>query len=136
VLGADGGLCAVVADGGTAHAPFQTLLADKSIAIYGAKTGTIDSLAEIARHPESCESWNRHHTDATKPLDRAHQTSWLDCGKTPPDDSLFVVAFGVVTKQGTVPITLGIQLQRGGKSAAARSAPHWITAIASYLRGP
>jgi hypothetical protein len=125
-----------VGEGGTAHGPFQALLADpSSIVIYGAKTGTIDSLAEIARHPESCASWNRHHTDPTKPLDRVHQSAWLDCGKTPPDDSLFVVAFGVVTKQGTIPVTLGIQLQRGGKSSAARSAPHWITAIASYLRG-
>jgi hypothetical protein len=134
LLGADGGLCAVVQDGGTAHAAFGKLLADPSVVIYGAKTGTIDSLAEIARHTASCEAYNRHHTIAGKPLDRAHQPGWLECGKTPPDDSLFVVAFGVVTKQGTIPVTLGLQLQRGGKSAAARTAPHLVAVIASYLR--
>jgi hypothetical protein len=134
VLGADGGLCAVVQEG-TAKTPFAEVLKDPNITIYGAKTGTIDSLAEIARHTSSCETWNAHHTVPGQPLDRAHQPSWLDCGKAPPDDALFVVAFGVTTKTGVVPVTLGIQLQRGGKSSAARAAPHFVTAIAKYLRG-
>ena len=98
---------------------------DGRIVALGAKTGTIDSLAEIARRPAACRAWNEAHVPA------AH----LACGKVPPDDSLFVVAFGVVTPQGTIPITLGIQLQRGGKGSATRATPHFVKAIAKYLRG-
>src|SRR5215831_11612011 len=66
------------------------LLSEPKIIVYGAKTGTIDSLADIARKQASCESWNERHPRATQ----------LECGKTPPDDSLFVIAFGVVTSRG------------------------------------
>jgi hypothetical protein len=125
VRGDDGGLCAVVQDGGTAHGVFASVLADPHVVVYGAKTGTTDSLADLAHDPILCEAWNHAHV----------AQSQLACGKQPPDDSLFVVAFGVVTETGTIPITLAIQLQRGGKSAAARSAPAWIAAIAHYLRG-
>ncbi|HEX4456059.1 MAG TPA: hypothetical protein VH143_34600 [Kofleriaceae bacterium] len=125
VRGDDGGLCAVVQDGGTAHGVFASVLVDPHVVVYGAKTGTTDSLADLAHDPILCEAWNRVHV----------AQSQLACGKQPPDDSLFVVAFGVVTDTGTIPITLAIQLQRGGKSAAARSAPAWIAAIAHYLRG-
>lgn len=55
-------------------------------------------------------------------------------GKTPPDDSLFVIAFGVVTAKGTAPITLGLQLQRSGGGAAAKIAPALVAEIARYLR--
>jgi len=124
VLGADGGLCAVVQTAGTAHAHLGELLADPKIVIYGAKTGTIDSLADIARRQASCQAWNERHPKATQ----------LVCGKVPPDDSLFVIAFGVVTNSGTVPITLGIQLQRGAKGSATHVAPEFVRAIAGYLR--
>jgi len=124
VLGADGGLCAVVQAAGTAHAHLGDLLADPKLVIYGAKTGTTDSLADLARRPAACRAWNERHT---KP-------SQLDCGKSPPDDSLFVIAFGVVTPRGTIPITLGIQLQRGGKGSAAHATPELVRAIAAYLR--
>lgn len=124
VVGADGGLCAVVQNAGTAHAHLGELLADPKIVIYGAKTGTIDSLADIARKQTSCETWNERHSKATR----------LDCGKTPPDDSLFVIAFGVVGPRGTIPITLGIQLQRGGKGSAPHITPEFVRAIADYLR--
>lgn len=126
VLGADGGLCAVVQTAGTAHVHLGAMLADPKIIIYGAKTGTIDSLADIARKKPSCEAWNEHHPRATQ----------LDCGKTPPDDSLFVIAFGVVTPHGTIPITFGLQLQRSGKGSAARVTPDFVHAIADYLRTP
>jgi hypothetical protein len=124
VLGADGGLCAVVQAAGTAHAELAALLADPKIAIYGAKTGTTDSLADIAHKDAACQIWNERHPPATQ----------LTCGKTPPDDSLFVIAFGVVTSHGTVPITLGVQLQRGGKTSAAHVTPELVHAIASYLQ--
>jgi len=125
VRGEDGGLCAVVQPGGTAGGVFAGVLADPHVIVYGAKTGTTDSLADLAHDPILCDAWNRAHVAASQ----------LACGKTPPDDSLFEIAFGVVTDTGTIPITLAIQLQRGGKSAAARAAPAWIAAIEHYLRG-
>jgi hypothetical protein len=124
VLGADGGLCAVVQTAGTASSQLGALLADPKLVVYGAKTGTIDSLVDVARRPATCRAWNERHGAAAQ----------LACGKTPPDDSLFVIAFGVVTAHGTVPITLGIQLQRSGKSSAARVTPEFVHAIADYLR--
>jgi hypothetical protein len=124
VLGADGGLCAVVQTAGTAHAQVGALLAEPKLLVYGAKTGTTDSLADIAHHDAACRAWNDRHPPAAQ----------LACGKTPPDDSLFVIAFGVVTSHGTVPITLGVQLQRAGKGAAARVTPELVHAIASYLQ--
>jgi hypothetical protein len=124
VLGAGGGLCAVLHDGGTSHGWLADLLADPHLAIYGAKTGTIDSLADLARHPAACAAWNAQHVAAAR----------LACGKVPPDDSLLVIAFGVVTSHGTIPITLGIQLQRAGMGSATRAAPAFVRAIADYLR--
>ncbi|MCW5803911.1 MAG: hypothetical protein KIT31_16150, partial [Deltaproteobacteria bacterium] len=125
VRGPDGGLCAVLQPGGTANTLLGDIVDDPAIRLYGAKTGTIDSLAEIARRPAACRAWNASHVPAAQ----------LACGKVPPDDSLFVIAFGVVTPQGTIPVTLGIQLQRAGKGAATRATPHFIRAIATYLRG-
>ncbi|MEJ7601038.1 MAG: hypothetical protein WKG01_24255 [Kofleriaceae bacterium] len=123
VLGADGGLCAVVRPDGTAHAAIKDLLADPKLVIYGAKTGTTDSLADIARNPSACRTWNARHVAAAQ----------LECGRTPLDDSLFVIAFGIVTPRGTIPITLGLQLQRSGKSGAARAGAAFIRAIADYV---
>lgn len=124
VLGGGGGLCAVVQQGGTAFGGLEAVLADPNIVIYGAKTGTIDSLADIARSPRACARWNANHVAS------AH----LTCGRPLPDDSLLVIAFGVVTTHGTIPITLGIQLQRAGKSAATKAAPKFISEIEHYLR--
>jgi hypothetical protein len=134
VRGAEGGLCAVMQPGGTAHAALSPLLADPRVAIYGGKTGTIDSLADIARRPKACAAWNTRHTVAGAPLDLAHQPGWLDCGAVPPDDSLFVLAFGVTTAKGTIPITVGVQLQRGGKGTAAKATRLYVDAIAAYLQ--
>lgn len=133
VRGADGGLCAVIAEGGTAHRAVASLFADPRLTLYGAKTGTIDSLAGIARNRKSCEAWNRRHTLADRPLVLASQPGWLDCGKATPDDSLFVVSFSVATPDGPVPLTLGLALQRSGKGAAARMAPHLVSLIADYF---
>ncbi|HEY4239861.1 MAG TPA: hypothetical protein VGM88_08595 [Kofleriaceae bacterium] len=123
VRGADGGLCAVVQEAGTAHAHVAALLADPKLVVYGAKTGTTDSLADLARKPAACRAWNEHHAAA------AH----LECGKVPPDDSLFVIAFGVVTPKGTIPITLALQLQRAGTGAAAHASPAFVRAVESYF---
>ncbi len=133
VRGEGGGLCAVIAEGGTAHRAVAQLFSDARLTLYGAKTGTIDSLATVARNRKSCEAWNRRHTVAGQPLALASQPGWLECGKAPPDDSLFVLAFSVATPAGPVPLTLGISLQRAGKGSAARLAPHLIAAIADYF---
>jgi hypothetical protein len=137
VRGRDGGLCAAISEGGTAHAALARAFEDDRVILYGGKTGTIDSLAAIARQRSSCESWNRRHTLAGQPLTEVSQPGWLACGKPTPDDSLFVIAFSVRTGSGalarTIPLTLGIALQRSGKGAAARFAPHAITAIADYF---
>jgi hypothetical protein len=133
VRGADGGLCAVLAQGGTAHRAVGLLFDDPRLTLYGAKTGTIDSLATVARNRPSCEAWNRRHTVAGRPLALASQPGWLECGKAPPDDSLFVIAFSIATPSGPVPITLGISLQRAGKGAAARLSPLLIAAVADYF---
>ncbi|MGE5184109.1 MAG: hypothetical protein ACM31C_18695, partial [Acidobacteriota bacterium] len=124
VLGAGGGLCAVVEPGGTAHAGVAALLSDPRVVLYGAKTGTTDSLASVAARPAACAAWNASHTAASQ----------LACGKRPPDDSLLVLAFGVVTPRGTIPLVLALQLQRGGTGAAAHAAPAFVDAIARYLR--
>lgn len=97
------------------------ILGDARFVLYGAKTGTIDSLADVARRPAACRAWNAAHVAAAR----------LACGARTPDDSLFVVAFGVVTSTGIVPITLAIQLQRAGKGAAARATPAFMRAIAT-----
>ncbi|MEO8845583.1 MAG: hypothetical protein ABI591_04095 [Kofleriaceae bacterium] len=123
VLGAGGGLCAVVREG-TARTGLAAALADHRLVIYGAKTGTTDSLAEVARQPDACAAWNASHP---APLH-------LACGKRPADDSLFVIAFGVVTPGGTIPLTLALQLQRGGLGSAAHVTPQFLDAIARYLR--
>jgi hypothetical protein len=133
VRGAEGGLCAVIAEGGTAHRAVASLFTDPRLTLYGAKTGTIDSLAGIARNRKSCDAWNRRHTLSDRPLVLASQPGWLDCGKAPPDDSLFVVSFSVATPAGPVPLTLGLALQRSGKGAAARLAPHLVSLIADYF---
>jgi hypothetical protein len=133
VRSADGGLCAVIAQGGTAHRALGPLFNDPRLTLYGAKTGTIDSLATVARNRPACEAWNRRHTVVGRPLAPASQPGWLECGKAPPDDSLFVIAFSIATPSGPVPITLGISLQRAGKGAAARLAPQLIAAIADYF---
>ncbi|HVK89257.1 MAG TPA: hypothetical protein VM513_34280, partial [Kofleriaceae bacterium] len=125
VLGADGGLCAVLRERGTAHAAAGALLAEPHVVVYGAKTGTIDTLADVARKRSSCAAWNRTHG----------RRAQLACGKAPPDDSLFVIAFGVQTPAGAVPITLGLQLQRAGSGAAARATPAFVRAIARHVRG-
>ncbi len=125
VRGAGGGLCAVVQAGGTAHRGLAPVFADPAIAIYGAKTGTVDSLAGIARNRRACARWNASHVAAAR----------LTCGRTPPDDSLLVIAFGVVTPDGVVPITLGLRLQRGGTGSATHTAPAVMRAIVDFVRG-
>ena len=129
------GLCDVVRHGTAARA-LSSLLTDTSIAIYGAKTGTIDSLGDVAAHRKACAAFRDSHTLADRPRKQGEQPYWLACGKeaAPPDDSLLLIAFGVPTPGGGVtPLTLGIRFQRSGAGFAAQAARHYIDVVRDYF---
>ena len=129
------GLCDVVRSG-TASRALAELLADPGVVIYGAKTGTIDSLADVAERPAACARFNQAHTLPDRPRQADQQPYWLDCGAraTTPDDSLLLISFGVPTARGgMVPLTLGIRFQRAGAGFASEVAPHFIAVIRDYF---
>ncbi|HEU5056530.1 MAG TPA: hypothetical protein VFU21_08385 [Kofleriaceae bacterium] len=129
------GLCEVVRSG-TASRALAGLLSDPGVVIYGAKTGTIDSLADIAERPAACARFNQAHTRPDRPARADQQPYWLDCGAraTTPDDSLLLVSFGVPTQRGgMVPLTLGIRFQRAGAGFASEVAPHFVAVIRDYF---
>ncbi|MCB9559634.1 MAG: hypothetical protein H6708_04440 [Kofleriaceae bacterium] len=136
VRGAGGGLCGALRPGGTAARALGDLLDDPRVRLFGAKTGTIDTLADLGEQRRRCDAWNRAHTVADRPARAADQPYWLDCGAATPDDSLLVVAFAVVDRDDVVPLTLALHLERSGKSVAALAARHYIDAIAAYLVPP
>ena len=104
--------------------------------VYGAKTGTIDALADVGEQPRACRAWNARHTIPGRPATAAAQPYWLACGEPAPDDSLLVIAFGVRTAHGIVPLTLALELQRSGKGVAAAVARHYVDAIVAYVSEP
>jgi hypothetical protein len=129
------GLCEVVRSG-TASRALAGLLSDPGVVIYGAKTGTIDSLADIAERPAACARFNQAHTLPDRPARADQQPYWLDCGAraTTPDDSLLLISFGVPTARGgMVPLTLGIRFQRAGAGFASELAPHFIAVVRDYF---
>ena len=131
------GLCEVVRRGTAARA-LGPLLSDPSLAIYGAKTGTIDSLGEVASSRRACQAFNEAHTLADRERRPADQPYWLDCsGAQPPDDSLLLVAFGVPTPGGGVtPLTLGLRFQRAGAGFAAEASRLYIELVRDYFAPP
>jgi len=128
VLGDDGGLCGVIR-AGTAERGLAPLLDDPRLVLYGAKTGTIDSLGEIAERRRACAAWNLAHTWPGE----ASQPYHLACGRAVPDDSLLVVSFAVRVGPTLVPLTLGVHLERTGKGVAALAARAYLEAIAAEL---
>ncbi|MCE9575606.1 MAG: hypothetical protein K8W52_20815 [Deltaproteobacteria bacterium] len=136
VIGGGGGLCGVVQPGGTAAKALRAVLADPRVIVYGAKTGTIDALADVSEKTRACEAWNQRHTIPGRPASTTAQPYWLTCGRSAPDDSLLVIAFGVKTAHGVVPLTLAIDLQRSGKGVAASIARHYIDALVAYVSEP
>ncbi len=136
VTGGGGGLCGVVQPGGTAARALRAVLADPRVIVYGAKTGTIDALADVGEQPRACRAWNARHTIPGRPATAAAQPYWLACGEPAPDDSLLVIAFGVKTAHGIVPLTLALELQRSGKGVAAAVARHYVDAIVAYVSEP
>jgi hypothetical protein len=133
VLGDDGGLCGVLRSGGTASRAFADLLDDPRVILYAAKTGTIDTLADVGEHAAACAAWNRAHTLADRPARAASQPYWLTCGAAAPDDSLFVISVGIRVGTAIVPLTLGVALERTGKGVAAHAARAYLDAAIAHL---
>ncbi len=135
VRGATGGLCGVVRGRGTAARAMRSVLADPRIELYGAKSGTIDSQGDVAEDPGKCARANARRTVAGRPARASEQPYWLACGEPVPDDSLFLVAFGVRTAGGVERFTLGLRFERVGKSAATIAARHYLATVAAYVTG-
>lgn len=139
------GLCEVIRDG-TARRGLGPLLEDPGVVLYGAKTGTIDSMADVAERPRACERYKEAHTVADRARTQKDQPYWLACGaaakgakgaKAPPlDDSLVLVSFGIATEEGMVPFTLALRFQRTGGGLAADVAPLYIAAVRDYFAPP
>src|SRR5262249_8574041 len=85
------GLCGVIADAdGTGHR-LAPLLRDDGVVIYGAKTGTIDALRDVAENVAACEGFNHARTPAGASA-ADQKRYWLACGKGKQkdiNDSLF-----------------------------------------------
>lgn len=137
------GLCAVVQRGGTASQALGPLNRDPRFIIYGAKTGTIDSLADVAEKRADCDHFAIGHTIPDQPKERAKQPYWLPCTKNRKalervNDSLLVVSFAVRTgnEGDLVPLTLGLRFQRGGLGLAALVTHHYMDVIHDYFAPP
>ncbi len=132
------GLCQVLQRGSARQ--LRPLLADPRISFYGAKTGTIDSLADIAEARAACEHFRTGHTVPDRPAKKASQPYWLACGKRRADasinDSLLLVSFAVEGEAGPVPLTLGLRFQRSGPGFATEVARHYLALIHSYFAAP
>ena len=157
------GLCQALRQG-TLAAPMAPFLADPGLVFYGGKTGTIDSLADVAENLEACEHFRTGHTITDRPADDRSQPYWLACGEKRTsaliNDSLVVISFGVRTdvaagsepgsdatadrsntpsaraEPAVIPLTLGLRFQRSGPGFATRVAPHYIDAIRAYFARP
>ena len=130
------GLCDVLRKGGTGAALAQ-YLGREDIVFYGAKTGTINSLAvfrnQIAR--ESCHRANLNRTVPGLPAEQ--QPFHIDCHRRGRalDDKLFVVAFGVLNhaNRSITPLTLAIRYQHAPELRAPAIAWDYISVIADQL---
>ena len=81
VRGPGGGLCGVLRGRGTAVRAMRGLSDDPRIVLYGAKSGTIDSLGDVAEDPAKCARANARKTIAGRPERAEDQPYWLQCGK-------------------------------------------------------
>ena len=124
------GLCEVLRTG-TAKELKLLLDNNSRLHLYGAKTGTVDSLDDIASSRAACASFNEAHT----PADSSDKRYRLNCqpGSHAPDDSLFVIGFGVVTSTETVPLTLVLRFQGVGTGFAARVVTPFLALVADYF---
>jgi hypothetical protein len=132
------GLCEVVRSG-TASSVLAELLTDAQAPIYGAKTGTIDTLADVAENTAKCMRWRSAHTVAGRSSRPAQQPYWLQCAAragSEISDSLLLISFGVRTAQGTVLLTLGLRFERSGSGFAAQVARHYLAVVRHYFAPP
>jgi hypothetical protein len=130
------GLCAAVTEG-TARS-LAGWLADPGIEIYGAKTGTIDSLGDVAASPKGCKRFREGRSLVGRRADAEAQPYWIECGKRTRelDDSLLLISFAIRSGDGErVPLTLGLRFQRSGLSFAGRVASHYLAVIKDYFQG-
>lgn len=131
------GLCDVLRSGTAAS--LQRRLKDPRIVLYGAKTGTVDSLGDVlAGGMGSCRTFNAKHT-LPAGADVGHgggQPYHLPCGsrdQSKLNDGLFVIAFGVRSGGTVTPFTLALEFQRVGHSRmAVRAAEFFMEAVANY----
>jgi hypothetical protein len=132
--GVAGGLCEVMRTG-TARG-LRDLLDDARFTFHGAKTGTIDSLADIVESSEACARFRTGHTVADRPARESAQPYWLPCEqKSPPEvnDSLLLISLTVHAPAGDVPLTLGLRFQRSGPGFATRVARHYLDVVHAYF---
>jgi hypothetical protein len=132
--GVTGGLCDVLRTG-TARG-LRDLLDDARFTFHGAKTGTIDSLADIVESSEACAQFRTGHTVTDRPARDSAQPYWLPCERqSPPEvnDSLLLISLTVHTPAGDVPLTLGLRFQRSGPSFATRVARHYLDVVHAYF---
>jgi hypothetical protein len=124
----------VVAPGGTA-APLRTLVARDDVIVYGAKTGTIDSLGDVADDARACERFNINHTVPGKPGDQPYHLACDERGSARINDSLLVVGFAAVPSEGApVPLTLVLRFQGvGDVGFAVRVVEPFIDLTADYF---
>jgi hypothetical protein len=128
------GLCRSIHDG-TARA-LGPLLSEDGVIVYAAKTGTIDSLADVAEQRSACREFDRAHTVPDRGAVRAEQPYWLGCGRGRDDidDSLLLLSFGVVDHKGAiVPLTLALRFQRSGPGLATAVARHYVDVTRQYF---
>ena len=119
------GVCRALASGTAAP-----LAKRKDVVWYGAKTGTIDSLGDIAENRHACEAWNRAHTLAGAKVQPYH----LDCGgaRKALNDSLLALGFSA----SGVPLTLVVRYQRAGSANvgyAVDAAGAFLDVIVDYF---
>jgi hypothetical protein len=109
-------------------------LRDQGLVVFGAKTGTIDSLGDIAESKEACKRFNLNHTVPGQKEQPYH----LECGRRSESisDSLVVVGFGVKGEgDQLIPIVLALRFQAvGGSGFAAKVADLFAAEVARYLR--
>jgi hypothetical protein len=129
-----GGLCGSLSPVqriGTAHDALKRAWGDADVLLYGSKTGTIDSLQDLAESRRACTAWNTSHTVPGQPT--SARDYWLCDGGRAEDDSLFVLSFGLRTANGIVPLTLGLHFQRVGAGFAKSVAASFVDVVKAYF---
>jgi hypothetical protein len=130
------GLCEALRSGTAKE--LKKALRDPRVVLYGAKTGTIDSLGDVAERASSCRAWNETHTPPDGSTRYHLPEGGGSCPGKAPSDSLLALGFGVKTAQGIVPMTLLLRFQgvRGEQVGfAVLAAAPFLAVVADYVGG-